>query len=98
MLDPAFLSRQRGVRSMKPIGVMQTPPSRRYAGTGPLASADSHGLPEAPDAAWGRGPAIGLGYATGNGAIGIIGVVEATWPIPLNVEVLEDASDALPET
>src|SRR5665213_3974002 len=32
MLDAAFLSRQKGVRSIKPIGTMQTLPSRRNVG------------------------------------------------------------------
>src|SRR5580693_4471040 len=75
MLDPAFLSRQNGTRSMKPMGVMQTLPSLMYAGVTASGPA-SHGLPEAPPAgACGRGIATALGYATaGMGATGMIGL------------------------
>src|SRR5579863_4261940 len=95
MLDPAFLSRQKGVRSMKPIGTTQTLPSLIYAGVTASGPA-SQGLPGAPPAgACGRGIATGIA-ATGRGAMGMIGVVEATWPMPLNVPEADPEPDFVP--
>src|ERR1019366_5483705 len=68
MLDPAFLSRQYGVRSMNPMGTMQTLPIRRKVGMD-LSGSASHGFLEEPVAlgaeACGKGIA-GRAMATGS--------------------------------
>src|SRR5262249_38963918 len=48
-LDPAFLSRQKVVRSMNPTGTRQVLPRRMNAGAGPSGTA-SHGFLAAPAA------------------------------------------------
>src|ERR1700679_4126908 len=107
MLDPALLSRQYGVRSMNPIGTMQTLPSRRYAGTALPSGPFSHGLLPPPVAPCGRGFgfAIETGSAEGSGAgPGITGVRLATLPrfgrcapVVLEAEVLEFEAPAAPD-
>src|SRR5690348_8684208 len=87
MLDPAFLSRQKGVRSMNPMGTMQTLPSRRKEGM-VLSGSASQGFwaePVALGADCGKGIA-GRALATGTVAeCGRIAVVLATWPRLRNV-------------
>src|SRR5580700_7712746 len=82
MLDAAFSERQNGVRSINPIGTMQTLPSRRYAGTALPSGPASHGLLPPPVAPCGRGFGFAMeGIAEGSGAgPGITGVRLATLP------------------
>src|ERR1019366_10267449 len=59
MLDPAFLSRQNGVRSMNPTGITHVLPICRKAGDGLLPSGPaSHGLDGLAAAACGAGNAM----------------------------------------
>src|SRR5665213_966691 len=83
MLDPAFLSRQKGVKSMKPMGTTQTLPIRRKVGM-VLSGSASQGFLEEPvalgAAACGKGMA-GRAMAAGSGlGRGTKPVVLATSP------------------
>src|SRR5437762_1727096 len=78
-LVPALVLRQVLVRSIKPTGVIQASPIFNCNGE------------EEDCSAAGAGTALRCGTATaGNGVTGITGVVDATWPIPLNA--LEEPS------
>src|SRR5665213_3594224 len=78
MLEPAFLSRHTVVRSMKPIGTMQTLPSRRKGGTALASGGASQGLVGFVDADVGDF----CGRAAGSAAErGTIAVVLAIWPV-----------------
>src|SRR5580704_2155759 len=67
MLDPAFLSRQKGVKSIKPMGTRQTLPSRKKVGTVLSASA-SQGFWAEP---------VGFGAAACGTGSGVESVVTA---------------------
>src|ERR1700733_3013585 len=86
MLDPAFLSRQKGVKSINPMGTRQTPPSRKKVGT-VLSTSASQGFWAEPvglgGAACGTGSGVPSVVTAGKG--GRIGVVEAICPMPREV-------------
>src|SRR5580698_1062053 len=75
MLEPAFLSRHRAVKSIKPMGTRHVLPSRMKAGAGPSGTS-SHGLAAATVVFW---AALITGVAMG-AMEGIMGVVLATSP------------------
>src|SRR5579864_1451386 len=75
MLEPAFLSRQMAVRSIKPIGIIQVLPSRINAGLWPSGTASqgllagAEGFAAAACGA-GEGEAMGAGSGAAGGSTG----------------------------
>src|ERR1022692_1334534 len=79
MLDPAFLSRQKGVKSIKPMGTIQTLPSRKKVGM-VLSGSASQGFAAVVAAACGTGSGVPSVVTAGKG--GRIGTVDAICPTP----------------